>query len=661
MGADRIWHWMSARATAISLAVAAALASVLIPAVTPIPQAVAAEGGAPAVSDSLDLRQRRGRTDYSGVISKLSADIPALMDQHKVVGLTIALVDGRRVVWEKGFGYADAAQGKPVTTDTLFPIGSVSKTLAAAAVMQLVERGLVSLDAPLSRYVPGFRLLPRYRGDVITVRSVLDHHSGIPGDVLNGLITSRRPDPRFRGWLLRALRQMYPERRVNTVSAYSNSAYVLLQNLVENVTGMGLERYAQRYLFGPMRMKSSHFDPTRAPAGRLTSGYLATFSPEGQPTGAQVQLREFVNGWAAGSITSSATDMSRYLRMLLAGGAAPGGRVLRGSTLRRMWTQQTNTAVDRLANYATTGLGWFLKSPEWAWAGKNRSHDGATVFVQSALRVLPDSDLGVSVSINTLSTGGLSSAVAHEALSLAYTAKTGIPEPPPARLPDPPAKQWSAAALQRRAGTYAANRTLGSISVTGDKLVLDIGAGPATYTPTSSGWFKPDQDGQPQIRFRKVAGRQLLLTRFPSGPAIMRGPVAERITPSPLVARWRHKFGSYRATNINPREAPYLVPERITLDSFAGVLFLQTDRGTVQALEPMSGKAAFTAGLGFELGRGKGDSVVYRKSGSGKHSFTYLGVRYVRTGPATASPRTQPTPAPRDVPLDWLAQVDSLL
>src|SRR6202042_2959916 len=101
------------------------------------------------------------------------------------VGLSIALVDGNRTVWARGFGWANRAARLPVTSGTLFQIGSSSKSMAAAAVMQLVEQGRVDLDAPLSRYVPQFRLLPRFPGSVITVRSVLDMHSGIPGDINN--------------------------------------------------------------------------------------------------------------------------------------------------------------------------------------------------------------------------------------------------------------------------------------------------------------------------------------------------------------------------------------------------------------------------------------------------------------------------------------------
>jgi CubicO group peptidase (beta-lactamase class C family) len=88
-------------------------------------------------------------TDYGKVLATLSREIPQQMKAAHVVGLSIALVDGDRTVWARGFGWADRAGREPVTRDTLFRIGSVSKTMTATAVMQLVEQGRVNLDAPL--------------------------------------------------------------------------------------------------------------------------------------------------------------------------------------------------------------------------------------------------------------------------------------------------------------------------------------------------------------------------------------------------------------------------------------------------------------------------------------------------------------------------------
>jgi CubicO group peptidase (beta-lactamase class C family) len=138
--------------------------------------------------------------------------------------------------------------------------------------MQLVEQGRVDLDAPLSRYVPQFSLLPRFAGAVITVRSVLDMHSGIPGDIDNGLITKDRRYPRYRDFLLRVLARQFPERPVDNAWGYSNSGYVLLQNLVENVTGEDFTSYTLEHLFGPMGMARSTFDDASVPDAALSVG-----------------------------------------------------------------------------------------------------------------------------------------------------------------------------------------------------------------------------------------------------------------------------------------------------------------------------------------------------------------------------------------------------
>jgi CubicO group peptidase (beta-lactamase class C family) len=212
-------------------------------------------------------------TDYAGVRATLSREIPQALRASHTVGLSIALVDGHRTVWARGFGWANRAARVPVTAGTLFHIGSSSKSMAATAVMQLVEQGRVDLDAPLSRYVPQFRLLPRFRGSVITVRSVLDMHSGIPGDIENGSFTVGRPYPGYDRFLLRVLAREYPERPVNTAYAYSNSGYGLLRNLVQNVTGQSFATYTREHLFGPMGMASTTFNDASVPDSALTHGY----------------------------------------------------------------------------------------------------------------------------------------------------------------------------------------------------------------------------------------------------------------------------------------------------------------------------------------------------------------------------------------------------
>ncbi|HZE14604.1 MAG TPA: serine hydrolase domain-containing protein, partial [Mycobacterium sp.] len=577
--------------------------------------------------------------DYGPVKVRLSRYIHSLMAENRTAGLAIALVDGPRVVWTKGFGYADVAAGKRVTPDTVFHIGSVTKTFTAAAVMQLVERGLVDLDAPLSRYVPGFSLRNRFPGNVITVRSVLDHHSGIPGTLPKGAITTGKPDPGYSAYMLRTLRSMPPTSRVNVVAGYDNSGYVLLGELVEHVTGLNLEAYAQRYLFRPIGMSSSNYDDRLAPAARLTRNYQATYAGR-KPIGVVVKPREYVNGWATGSITSTARDMAQYLKMLVAHGQGSAGQVLTPASLRTMWTSQTNLPLDRWT--CCSGLGWTLTFPQLNWAGPVVYKGGDTQYAHAMVMVLPRSDLAVAVMTNT-SSGEVRGPVAATALGLAYTAKTGRREPTTPPLPASPPASVPRPVLRAHAGLYASSAGLDRVSVAsaGDSLLLtrNVGTPSATsalFTPSRDGWFRSATD-RDQIAFRTVQGRRLMLARrlkqfVPPSFFPYTDIASQRIPDVRIPPSWSARLGSYRAQGLAPRDT--IVPRSARLVDTAGALVLDLNTGDRQVLQPASRSLAFTFGLGGRLpALDKGDSVQAFGSPGRRTGFTYLGVRYLRVGP----------------------------
>ena len=387
-------------------------------------------------------------TDYGRVVATLSREIPQQMKAAHVVGLSIALVDGDRTVWARGFGWADRTGRMPVTADTLFHIGSATKTMTAAAVMQLVEQGRVDLDAPLSRYVPEFSLLPRFPGSVITVRSVLDMHSGIPTDIPNGLFTVGRPFPGYRDLLLEVLAREFPERPVNTAWAYSNSGFVLLQNLVENVTGQDFGAYLREHLFAPMGMASTIFGDASVPEAAMARGYEAVTGTDGAVRALE-RPRVYVNAGAAGSVVSTATDMAAYLKTIIARGAAPGGRILTDSTVKEMITPQTRAPLD-IAPFRQ-GLGWWVGDAPNAWMGKAAYWNGDAANFHTFLRWLPELGLGVFLSVNTTTPVSVRGQLGVRALGLMVTAKTGRTAPSPPR----PSRvvRVSARTLRRAAGS----------------------------------------------------------------------------------------------------------------------------------------------------------------------------------------------------------------
>ena len=621
---------MRARRSALSLSLVASCAIALT---IPAPVALARPTTPAPRGDVVSTQEASPRTDYRDVVRTLNTEIPQVMQEAGVVGLTIALVDGDRVVLAKGFGDADRARGRRVTEETLFHIGSTSKTLAAIAVMQLVEKGLVDLDAPLSRYVPDFRLQPRFDGNVITVRSVLDHHSGIPGDVFNGLITIGEPVPEFNSWLRKALQGMYPERPVNTMNAYNNSGFALLQNLVENVSGLGFEEYVQENLFGPMGMTSSVFDDRLASSRDMTRNYVTEFAPDGTRS-TVAYPREYVNGWPAGSVLSNADDMARYMQALLAGGQGEGGRILSARTLREMWTTQDVTPLDiSITNF---GLGFAIGDPALNWTGEKVVwHNGATALNFTMMRLLPKSGLGAYVSINTASPANISQAVADRALALAFTAKTGRPQPAAPTLPPAEPATVDPAALAELAGVYAGATDVFSVTATGTGLRLtaltDPGAGTAAdLVPLQNGAFRTVPESGREYLFRTVEGKRLVLMRLPYGNEIVTLVRGEMLKVPSITPAWRARLGTYTQVDAVP-PAALLVAQEITLRDLDGLLVMDLAPDNTQALMPGIDGVAFTAGLGAGLGRGKGLAVVPSVTANGRQAVTYLGVTYVRT------------------------------
>lgn len=594
----------------------------------PASGSVAVGAGASGPADSavppaaqVVARAAGAQTDYSQVIDKLRQEIPGLMAAGQSVGLSIALVDGDRTVWAEGFGWADRERKRPVTPDTLFHIGSSSKTLTAAAVMQLVEQGKVDLDAPLRRYVPEFSMQPRFSRNVVTLRSVMTHHSGIPEDIPNGMFTMRRPYRAYLDSMIRAVRKIQPERRVGAAWAYSNTAIALLQRVVENVSGQGFLAYTRKHLFRPMGMKSTTFDDAAAPRRRLARGYQTVIDDDGSQRVVSCP-REYANIWAAGSVVSSATEMARYLKTMIARGTAPGGKqILRRKTVRKMITKQPSSPWD--VTYFRMGLVWWLiDSPDGI--GKRVEHGGDTQLHHTALAWLPGTDLGVFVSVNTAGTADVRGPVSDLALHLMHAAKTGQPATP-ASAPAGPGTA-SQAELDAIVGRYAASG-IGVIDVSasdGNLLVTTgaqvPGAAAVTFRPTADGWFLSDTAGGGSIKSATIKGNKVLLARG----GWKTGLFALRIPPHKVSKAWRDRVGDYKPTRMLPNNYPSApgapVNATVSLSMWEGLLILDDS-----VLMPAGQNRAFTYG-GQAMQVMRGDGTEVRASGRGLHM---TGLRYV--------------------------------
>ncbi len=605
--------------------------------VAAFPSSVATELGYPAGTYPA-ANQPRGDlpVNYSGVIATLNREIPQLMREGHAVGLTITLVDGNRTVWTRGFGYADREARRPVTTSTLFHIGSASKPITAAAIMQLVAQGRVNLDAPLTRYIPGFRMRSRYPNSIVTVRSIMTHHSGIPGDLTSLAEIATKPDTRLYAQTLAALRSQLPTRPVGEAWAYSNLAITLLQGVIENVSGMSFEQYTQRYLFAPMGMSASTFNDARPLSSQLATNYQVV--PGGGGSIAVVRRqREYVNIWPAGSVVSNASDMANYLKTVIAMGKAPtGSRILPSQTMSQMITDQKASPWD--VSFFKQALVWWRGYTQLS-LGTVVNHGGDTLMHHSMTAWNPSNRLGVFVSVNTTTSTSVTSPVWQRAMSLMTQAKTGHlpgPAPAPGRVVAP-----NPAQLAAMAGSYANSAGIVKVAVQGNKLAITGSAQWPTavthlYTLRSDGWYTCADTGV-SYRAAVIKGQQVLIGRAVLGYS---GLVAVRIPAGYTVPpEWAARVGTYRVTGGAPTNYPLTPgggPEESELYLHDGVLLLDS-----QVLLPSSGQQAFTFGpTPMQVMRDAGYSV--------EASGANLRVRGVTLVPVTTtSSRSAPVTSPQ--------------
>jgi|HubBroStandDraft_6_1064221.scaffolds.fasta_scaffold00018_20 CubicO group peptidase (beta-lactamase class C family) len=242
---------------------------------------------------------------------RLESDIPALMEKAGVPGLSIAAIRGGKTVWARSFGVRSEETRKPVTNDTRFNVGSLSKPVFAYGVLKLVDAGKLKLDEPLAPYVPKEFAGADPRFDQITARFVLSHRTGFPNWPGDGkpLTIHFTPGERF---------------------SYSGSGMVFLQKAVEKITGKALNDYMQEAVFGPLGMKHSSYVWNPVFENEVAIGHDVSGSP--------VELFKAEQANAAASLETTAEDYAIFLDAVLQ------GKGLRPATRREMETPEI--AVD---------------------------------------------------------------------------------------------------------------------------------------------------------------------------------------------------------------------------------------------------------------------------------------------------------------------------
>ena len=252
----------------------------------------------------------------------------AQMNRLHIPGLVLTVVKDGEAILTKGFGWADMESGTPVAAEkTVFRVGSVSKLFTATALLQLAERGRIDLNADVGRYLNPVKIDESFR-EPVTAAHLLTHTAGFD-DRYIGIAARRRVD---RLPLPEYIAARLPPRirPPGELIAYSNHGYALAGLLVEEISGVPFESYVDEHIFRPLRMTRTSFELPARLKTDLAVGYRY-LKDEYLPAS-----YDYFNVAPASSLSSTATDMARFLIAQLQDGSYQGARILSSETKDEM-------------------------------------------------------------------------------------------------------------------------------------------------------------------------------------------------------------------------------------------------------------------------------------------------------------------------------------
>lgn len=414
-----------------------------------------------ASSDASEAREAAKRPPYvetRELITRLATD---LMRVNEVTGVSLALIDGSDVVWATGFGLADADNGLPAGPHTVYRVGSLTKLLTVAAVLQAVERGELELDQTLADLLPELELGGAAE-EQITLEQLLTHQSGLPSDWLIHSL-SQAPPP----WteLVTEIHGLELAGAPGTLTRYSNLGMSLAGAALERAAARPYEQVVSEALLRPAGMRTAYFpggpepEPVRLPIHGGPRG-LAAIEQAAAYRQAKTRLDPEFRLAPAGGLRASVLDLAGFASLVLNAGQVGGEQLLTPASVAAMLSPHNQAlALDLDHRF---GYGWFLDHEQLDWAGRVAWHSGRTYYHHSLLILLPDHGLAVAVASNSITAGGVVEALAVETLLAALQEKQGLEAPLPtqavAHSPSPRAQLE--AFSEAHAGDYASSVAL---------------------------------------------------------------------------------------------------------------------------------------------------------------------------------------------------------
>ena len=329
----------------------------------------------------------QGNTDYNCVIESYNTKIEKIVKSGSIKGMSIALIDGNKIVWLRNYGYSDYENKIKVNSNTLYAISTGVNLFTSTSIMQLYEQRRLDIYESARKYCPEFNIKQRYcTKDTITIIHLLSHRSGLPSDLAINRYSKNSLSPNSIRELLQKEYAPYPP---NYIFSYSNIGYYLLTDILENVTGNSYKDCIESNIFKPLKMNSSCF--TCEDSLIISKGY-------DQNNELRIDYN-LISGSQNAMIKSNINDMAKFTMSFFPD--YKGVKILKKKTVTEMFGKELEgSLLDFNKKY---GLTW--KYERINTAGQIYYHVSKSLNHRCLYAIAPESNLAVVFLTNSINSG----------------------------------------------------------------------------------------------------------------------------------------------------------------------------------------------------------------------------------------------------------------
>lgn len=435
-----------------------------------------------------------------------------IVSDYGSTGLQYAIIDSGRIILSGSSGVSNKTKNRAVTKENIFGIGSTSKMFITAAAMTLVDKGLLDIDAPLTRYLPEFKMADK-RCQKITARMLMNHSSGIYGSSFSDSFLFDDADTTAHDMLLERLAHQSLKADPGQMSEYCNDGFTLLEILVERISGISFTEFLAKNFCQPLGLTHTKTPQDDFDRAQMAKAYKPLYDG--------ALPNDTVNVLGTGGLYSTAEELCRFAEVLMGNkpeilSEASAALMLNEEYKKGMWPE------DNAENLAGFGLGWDTVHcfPFGDYGIQSAGKSGGTLIFNSYLIVLPQHDIAMAV----VSSGGSASidyAFAATVLQELLLKKGIIKQISPLRTFNPPVPAKMPEKLAAYSGLYANNSTQSQLKVEDGVLTVASKDGETKYIYTGNNIFS-SEDGSAAAQFVQPADGKtyLQIKRYMTLPGV---------------------------------------------------------------------------------------------------------------------------------------------